>query len=153
MKYKSYDYMNCSIAKTLDVIGERWTLLILRDAFAGVHKFSKFQEQLGISRNILTARLNRLVDEGIFEKVSKVEGGHAEYHLTKKGYDLQPVLLSLAQWGEQYKPNPNGQRTYFIEHKTKQPIRRMEPTSQDGRPLKHDEVIAVAGPGLINNQH
>ena len=68
MKYKKFDQMNCSLAQALDIIGERWTLLILRDAFLGARKFGQFQEGLGIARNILSARLKRLVDEGVFEK-------------------------------------------------------------------------------------
>lgn len=151
MKYKSYEHMNCSLAQTLEVIGERWTLLILRDAMFGVKKFSKFQEGLGIARNILSTRLNRLVEEGIFEKVTKVEGGHPEYHLTEKGYALQPILLSMTHWGDEYKPNPSGSRLNFLDRETQQPIRRMAPTSQDGRSLEFHEIISVPGPGLLNN--
>ena len=78
MKYKKFDEMNCSLAQTLDIVGERWTLLILRDAFFGARKFSQFQTNLGIARNILTTRLARLVDEGIFEKTALTQGGHAD---------------------------------------------------------------------------
>jgi|TARA_B110000438_G_scaffold163539_1_gene156542 DNA-binding HxlR family transcriptional regulator len=75
MKYKKFDEMNCSLAQTLDVVGERWTLLILRDAFFGARKFSQFQANLGIARNILATRLARLVDEGIFERTAVSQGG------------------------------------------------------------------------------
>lgn len=151
MKYKSYSHMNCSLAQTLEVIGERWTLLILRDAMFGVKKFSQFQEDLGIARNILSTRLNRLVEEGILKKVAKSKGGHAEYHLTEKGYALQPVLLSMTHWGDVYKPNPKGQRLQFLDRETRQPIRRMAPTSQDGRSLGFKDVVSVPGPGLLNS--
>ncbi len=151
MKHKSFCRMNCSIAQALEIIGERWTLLILRDAFYGVKKFGRFQEQLGISRNVLAARLNRLVDEGILEKVSKTAGGHPEYHLTAKGHALQPVLIALAQWGEEYMPHPKGQRFYIVEANTREPIRRLEPVSQDGRALKHHEIVSVPGPGILHN--
>ena len=84
MKLKSFDHMNCSLALTLDVIGERWTLLILREAFFGKKRFEEFQKSLGIARNILSSRLNRLVSEGILEK-RPVEARRFEYVLTQKG--------------------------------------------------------------------
>ncbi len=93
MKYKSFDHMNCSLAQTLNVIGERWTLLILRDAFFGAKRFGQFEKSLGVAKNILTSRINLLVDEGILEKRESAEGAHSEYVLTEKGWDLQPVLL------------------------------------------------------------
>ena len=139
--------MNCSLAQALDVIGERWTLLILRDAFLGARKFQQFQANLGIARNILAARLRRLVDEGILEK-RPVEGEHHSYVLTPKGLDLQPVLLAMTHWGDAYKPNPKGARLVFVERATGKPIARMSAMSRDGRPLKPLEVRAVPGPGL-----
>ena len=95
MKYKAFDHMNCSLAQTLDIIGERWTLLILRDAFFGAKRFGQFERSLGIAKNILSARLNMLIDEGIMERREATSGAHTEYVLTQKGLDLQPVLLSM----------------------------------------------------------
>jgi DNA-binding HxlR family transcriptional regulator len=152
MKYKTFDHMNCSLAQTLDVIGERWTLLILRDAFFGVRKFSRFQEHLGIARNVLASRLSRLVDEGILEKASRLEGGHPEYLLTEKGLALQPVLLAMTHWGDEYKPNPKGKRLSFIERETELPIRRMSAISADGRSLSPRQIKAVPGPGLSGEE-
>ena len=139
--------MNCSVAQTLDVIGERWTLLILRDAFMGSKRFQQFQSNLGIARNILTTRLNRLVEEGILIK-RPAEGEHHEYVLTDKGLDLQPVLLAMAHWGDVHKPNDRGARLVFVERATGKPIQRMSPMSADGRPLKPREVKGVTGPGF-----
>lgn len=150
MKYKTFDHMNCSLAQTLDIVGERWTLLILRDAFLGARKFSQFQESLGIARNILTARLSRLVDEDIFEKNAAIEGGHAEYRLTNKGLALQPVLLSMVHWGDEFKANPKGARLTFVERDTELPIRPMSAISQDGRPLSPRDIKAIPGPALEN---
>lgn len=147
MKLKTFDHMNCSLAQTLDVIGERWTLLILRDAFFGTKRFQQFQSNLGIARNILTVRLNRLVEEGILEK-RPADGEHHEYVLTDKGLDLQPVLLAMTHWGDVHKPHPKGARLVFVERATGKPIARMSATSHDGRPLKPREVKAVPGPGL-----
>ncbi|MEL0065039.1 MAG: helix-turn-helix domain-containing protein, partial [Gammaproteobacteria bacterium] len=108
MKYKSFAHMNCSVAQSLEILGERWTLLILRDAFLGTRKFEDFLGT-GISRNVLAARLKRLLEEGILEK-RPIDGKSSEYRLTLKGLDLQPVLLSLMHWGDQHLPHPAGDR-------------------------------------------
>ncbi len=150
MKYKKFDHMNCSLAQTLDVIGERWALLILRDAFFGSKRFGQFQESLGIARNVLTVRLNQLVDEGIFERRVAPEGSHPEYHLTEKGLDLQPVLLAMTHWGDRYKPNPKGDRLVFVHRKDGQPIRKMAVISKDGNTLRPRQIKAVPGPGMAN---
>jgi DNA-binding HxlR family transcriptional regulator len=147
VKLKSFDHMNCSLAQTLDVIGERWTLLILRDAFFGIRRFDQFQRDLGIARNILAARLNRLVDEGILERRPTDDSRH-EYVVTDKGLDLQPVLLAMTHWGDRYKPNPKGDRVVFVERATGEPIARMGVRSHDGRSLGPREIKAVPGPGL-----
>jgi DNA-binding HxlR family transcriptional regulator len=147
VKLKSFDHMNCSLAQTLDVIGERWTLLILRDAFFGIRRFGQFQRDLGIARNILATRLSRLVDEGILERRPTGDSRH-EYVLTEKGLDLQPVLLAMTHWGDRHKPNPKGDRFVFVERATGKPIARMDVRSHDGRKLEPREVKAVPGPGI-----
>lgn len=147
MKLKSFAPMNCPLAQTLEVVGERWTLLILRDVFFGQRRFDDIQASLGIARNILTLRLQRLVAEGILAR-QPGERGRFEYVLTEKGLDLQPVLLALAQWGEQHRPNPKGPRLHFVERATNEPIAPLAPRSADGRVLSAREIRAVAGPGL-----
>jgi DNA-binding HxlR family transcriptional regulator len=103
MLKRDYDGQNCSIARTLEVVGERWTLLIVRDALAGMRRFEQFQESLGIARNILTDRLNRLVEAGILERVRYGQRtDRYEYCLTRKGRDLTVVLTGLMQWGDKY---------------------------------------------------
>ena len=148
MKYKSFDHMNCSLAQTLTVIGERWTLLILRDAFFGAKRFGQFERSLGIAKNILSARLNMLVDEGIMVRRESREGAHTEYVLTERGLDLQPVLLSMTHWGDRHRPNVNGTRLTFVERESGKPIRRMSVTSEDGRILRPRDIRAIAGPAL-----
>ena len=148
MKYKSYDHMNCSLAQTLNIIGERWTLLILRDAFFGKRRFGQFEQSLGIAKNVLSARLNRLVDEGIFRKVDSEDGAHQEYVLTETGLDLQPVLLAMTHWGDKHRPHPAGTRLVFTDNETGLPIRHMSVVSEDGRVLEPKDVRAKAGPGL-----
>src|SRR5262245_11102194 len=122
--------MNCSLAQTLDVIGERWTLLILRDAFLGARRFHQFQANLGRPRKIPTLGHNRLVEEGILEKRREEGDDHEHYRLTDKGLDLQPVLLAMVHWGDVHKPNPKGARMLFIERATGKPIARMSARSK-----------------------
>ena len=139
--------MNCSLAQTLGVIGERWTLLIVRDAFFGIRRFDQFQRDLGIARNILAIRLSRLVDEGILERRPTDDSRH-EYVLTDKGLDLHPVLLAMIHWGDRYEPNPQGDRVVCVERATGTPIAPMAVRSHDGRPRGPGDRKAVPGPGL-----
>lgn len=147
MKYKTFDHMNCSLAQTLNVIGERWTLLILRDAFFGVKRFGEFEHNLGIAKNILSARLTMLIDEGIMERRISPEATHAHYLLTEQGLDLQPILLSMTHWGDQHRPDPHGDRLVFVELESGRPIRRMAVISEDGRTLHVRDIRATWGPG------
>src|SRR6266568_3948898 len=103
MLKRDYEGQNCSVARTLEVVGERWTLLIVRDAFLGLRRFEQFQESLGIARNVLTDRLNRLVEEGILERVRYSERPERyEYRLTQKGRELNLALTALRQWGDRH---------------------------------------------------
>ena len=103
MLKRDYEGQNCSIARALEIVGERWTLLIVRDVFLGLRRFDQFQESLGIARNVLTDRLNRLVEEGILERVRYSERPERyEYRLTPKGRDLNIALAGLRQWGDKY---------------------------------------------------
>jgi DNA-binding HxlR family transcriptional regulator len=100
---RDYEGQDCSIARALEIVGERWTLLIIRDAFLGLRRFEEFQENLGIARNVLTDRLNRLVEEGVLERVRYSEQPERyEYHLTEKGRGLDVALAGLRQWGDAY---------------------------------------------------
>jgi DNA-binding HxlR family transcriptional regulator len=103
MLKSDYEGQDCSIARSLEILGERWTLLIVRDAFLGVCRFDKFQESLGIARNVLTDRLNRLVEEGILERVRYSQRPpRYEYVLTPKGRELDIALAGFRQWGDKY---------------------------------------------------
>jgi DNA-binding HxlR family transcriptional regulator len=97
-EYEGQDH--CGVAKSLEIVGERWTLLIIRDAFFGIRRFEEFQSSLGIARNVLADRLNRLVDEGIFDRVRYSE--RFEYRLTTKGRELTIALTALREWGERH---------------------------------------------------
>jgi DNA-binding HxlR family transcriptional regulator len=100
---RDYADQNCSIARTLELVGERWTLLVIRDAFLGVRRFDDFQRSLGIARNVLSDRLARLVDAGILERRAYQQRPERfEYTLTEKGRDLRAPLLALMHWGDRY---------------------------------------------------
>src|SRR5215207_8178729 len=101
--------MDCSVARTLEVVGEWWTMLIVRDAFFGVTRFDDFQRRLGIARNVLTARLDKLVEVGVLERVAYQERPRRyEYRLTAKGRDLWPVLNALREWGDRWTAGDDG---------------------------------------------
>jgi DNA-binding HxlR family transcriptional regulator len=99
----TFSALDCSIARTLEVIGERWSLLIVRDAFYGVRRFDDFRQDLGIARNVLTDRLNTLVAQGVFEKRQYEDRPpRFEYLLTPKGRELLPILLTMMRWGDRW---------------------------------------------------
>ena len=100
----SYEGQSCSMARALGVLGERWTLLIVRDAFHGLTRYDEFQRSLGIATNVLSSRLQKLVGAGVLEQ-EEPRGG---YHLTAKGRDLYPVLLTLIAWADTHEPGPEG---------------------------------------------
>jgi DNA-binding HxlR family transcriptional regulator len=109
MQRTSFAEMPCSIARTLDVVGEWWTLLIIRDVFNGIRRFDDLLEHLGISRNILTDRLNSLVDKGVLKRARYQERpARYEYRLTEKGLDLLPILLLMMRWGDRWQAGEAG---------------------------------------------
>jgi DNA-binding HxlR family transcriptional regulator len=108
-----YEGQDCSAARALELVGERWTLLIVRDAlFRGVSRFSDFQRSLGVARNVLSARLDRLVEEGLMERRPGAGTAYDSYFLTAKGRDLRPVIISLTHWGDRW-ASPSGRPVTF----------------------------------------
>src|SRR3954453_17362438 len=100
---RTYEAQNCSVARALEVLGDRWTLLVIRDAFLGLRRFDDFQRDLGVARNVLTDRLGRLVEEEILERRRYQERPERfEYVLTAKGRDLWPVTMALLRWGDRH---------------------------------------------------
>jgi len=149
MKRTSLSGAPCPIARSLDELGDWWTLLIVREALRGARRFSDFQKKLGLARNILSARLKQMVANGLFEQRPAIEGGaRAEYHLTDKGMRLRLVMAALRQWGEDNLFEGEQSSTVLVETATGRPIGRLQLTSEDGRPLRVDEVsIASRIPG------
>src|SRR4051794_2065688 len=112
-----YEGQECSIARSLELIGERWTLLIIRDVFLGIRSFDDFQRSLGVARNVLQGRLERLVDGGILERVPYQERPERfEYRLTEMGIDLWPVVVSLLHWGDKHLARGGGPPV-IMEHR------------------------------------
>ena len=141
MRRTSLKSADCPVARSLDVIGDWWSLLIVRDAFRGLRRFSQFQKSLGLARNILTVRLRALVADGIMELVPASDGGaHQEYVLTDKGRDLLPVLLALRQWGLAHFPDGAPWGSELVDRETGRPIRNLELQADDGRPITPAEV-------------
>src|SRR5436190_2625773 len=145
MLKRDYEGQNCSIARALEVVGERWTLLIVRDVFLGVRRFDALQENLGVARNVLTDRLNRLVEEGILERVRYSERPERyEYRLTRKGRELEIALIGLRQWGDKY-VSEKPPRLLRRKADRKPVVAALVPK---GAPvLRPEEVETVPGPG------
>lgn len=146
MLKRDYEGQNCSIARALEVVGERWTLLIVRDVFLGLRRFDQLQESLGIARNVLTDRLNRLVAEGILERVRYSERPERfEYRLTGKGRELGIALTALRQWGDKYL-SEKPPRLLRRKADKRPVVAALVPKGADV--LRLEEVETVAGPGL-----
>jgi len=137
----------CSLPQALEVMGERWSFLILRAAFSGVVHFEDFWSRLGIARNILANRLARLVDHGILIRLpSKQDRRRVEYHLTAKGADLLPAMLALRQWGEKYALGGPPDRV-LVDRRDGRPIALVAIRAHDGRELGwHDLAWADRDP-------
>lgn len=133
----------CPSARTLDVIGDWWSLLIVRDAFDGMTRFSEFQKSLGIAKNILTDRLKTLVQSGILEAVPVSDGGaRLEYRLTAMGKDLFPVMVALRQFGERHLFAPHEKHSRLVERDTGQQV-RLDVRTEDGRAIGPDRAVIL----------
>jgi DNA-binding HxlR family transcriptional regulator len=148
VKRKSLQGDCCPSARSLDVIGDWWSLLIVRDAFDGMTRFGEFQKSLGIAKNILSDRLRTLTERGILKVVASPCGGaHQEYQLTAMGRDLFPVMVALRQWGEQYLFEPGEKHSRLVERDTGQAV-RLEVRTEDGRPVGPEESVILKVPDL-----
>jgi DNA-binding HxlR family transcriptional regulator len=144
---KSFAGMNCSVAQCLEVVGEWWSMLIVRDAFLGVTRFDQFQERLGISRNILHQRLSHLVDQGVLQKVAYSEHPpRYDYKLTPKGRDLWPVLTAMRQWGDKHAA-PDGPPLRLVHKACGHVSDAVMTCSKCGQKLTGRDVRAIPGPG------
>ena len=147
MLNRTYDDQVCSIARTLEVLGERWTLLIVRDALLGLRRFEEFQQSLGVARNVLTDRLKRLVDAGILERVEYRERPQRfEYRLTAIGRELGVPVIALMQWGDRHLAGPDGPPRLARHHGCGGDLHTELACDQCGATVVDPEL--VPGPGL-----
>lgn len=146
MKWDEVGEMNCSVARTLSIIGDRWTMLIIRNAFLGTRRFADFQSQLGMTKHLLSERLKRLVDVGVLKKVAYQQGRY-EYRFTNKGRALYPVMLAMTAWGDAWLDEGKGAPLLYVH---KGCGKQMTPTiccSECGEPVTGKDVIVGPGPG------
>lgn len=139
---------DCSVAKALEVIGERWSLLIVRAIMHGNRRFGEIQASLGIARNVLSARLERLVEEDILERrVYQESPARYEYFLTEKGLDLWPALIALLHWGDRYSPAPEGPRRLIVHKECGGAVSERGICESCGKVLHARDAIQMPGPG------
>jgi DNA-binding HxlR family transcriptional regulator len=148
---KSFSDMHCSVAQCLEVVGEWWTLLIVRDAFLGVTRFDEFQERLGISRNVLGQRLARLTQAGVLTKVPYSQHPpRFDYRLTERGRDLWPVIDAMRQWGDKHAA-PDGPPLRLIHAKCGRISEPQLVCSACGEPIGARDVKAIPGTGDLED--
>jgi DNA-binding HxlR family transcriptional regulator len=145
LKENLRELADCALPAALEAMGERWSFLILRASFNGLHHFEEFQSTLGIARNILANRLGRLVDHGILSREAMADDRRkVEYRLTQKGAELLPAMLALRQWGEKWESGVPS-TPVLVDLRDQQPIRKIDILSHDGRVLDlHDLCWAHA---------
>ena len=145
-----FDTANCNIAAALEVVGEKWTFLVLREAFNGIRRFDDMQRRTGAPRQVLSSRLSRLVAEGILRKVPYQESGQRsrhEYRLTEKGIELYPVIAALLAWGDKYAAAPGGPAVELTHRDCGAPV-FLQLACSDGHVLgSARDVTPVPGPG------
>jgi DNA-binding HxlR family transcriptional regulator len=141
VKRTSFETAECPVARSLDALGDWWSLLIIRDAFLGIRRFSEFQKNLGCAKNILTVRLRALVDHGILKTAPASDGSaYQEYVLTPKGRGVFPVLVALRQWSEEFSDRAEGFATLLVDRDEGRPVRKLELRAQDGRLLGNGDT-------------
>src|ERR1700758_1611495 len=142
VKRTSFEDAECPVARSLDALGDWWSLLIIRDAFLGIRRFSEFQKSLGCAKNILTVRLRALVDHGILTMAPASDGSaYQEYLLTPKGRGVFPVLVALRQWSEEFDETPEEIATILVDRESGRPVRKLELHARDGRLLGAGDMV------------
>jgi DNA-binding HxlR family transcriptional regulator len=144
---RTYDTQTCSVASALEVVGERWSLLVVRDAFLGIRRFDDFQRSLGVARNVLQTRLERLVEQGVLERrLYNERPPRYEYRLTEKGVDLWPVIVALLKWGDRH-VYPDGPPRLLEHRDCGGEIDDRRVCTRCGAALEARDVVARPGPG------
>ena len=150
MKRSRLTNKECSIVRAMEVVGDRWSILLLREAYYGTKRFDEFQYYLGVAPNILSARLKKFIDLGMMTRVPLPEhSGRHEYVLTKKGHDFFPTYLALKKWGDDWLAESEGPQVVFKDRTTGRQIEYPTLLSARGKPLQFEDVEIVAGSGAV----
>ena len=146
----SFEELNCSVAQTLEVVGDWWSLLVVREVFFGVTRFDDMQRRLGIARNTLADRLDWLTNHGVLSRLPYGESGHRhEYRLTDKGFDLQPVLIALLGWGDKWGATAENPPVQLCDQNG-DPIELRVVNTRTGRRVRPDKIRAVSTSGATD---
>ncbi|MGY4514404.1 winged helix-turn-helix transcriptional regulator [Bradyrhizobium sp. USDA 3650] len=147
VKRTSFEGDACPIARSLEAIGDWWSLLIIREALFGLRRFGEFQSKLGMAKNILSARLRALVDHGILTTAPASDGSpYEEYVLTPKGRGVFPVLVALRQWSEEFDDRPSEIATILVDREKGRPVKKLELRAEDGRLLAQTDTTLKPRP-------
>ena len=146
--------LNCSLAGALSIVGDWWSLLIIRDALLGHRRFGEFEKSLGLAKNILSARLRTLVARGILKQAPASDGSaYQEYVLTPKGYGLFPILVALRQWSEEFDETPEELATVLVDRDKGRLVRKLALHAQDGRLLAHTDTAVKPRSAARHRRH
>lgn len=141
MSERTWTSPRCPVARTVDLVGDKWSLLIIRDAFDGIRRFGQFQRNLGVAKNILADRLRSLVDTGVLSVEPASDGSaYREYVLTKRGEDLFDLVVSLRQWGQDHAYEPGEDHVLLVDRETEEPIPRLTYVTPEGTPIHADDT-------------
>ena len=152
MPYREFEGQNCSLARALAVVGERWSLLVLREVILGRRRFREIQRQTGVAPNILSDRLDTLVERGVLKRrASRGDPAPPEYWLTRKGLDLVPALIALAHWGDAYE-SPSGKPREFFHSQCGHEVESLMHCPRCGLDVRPEELRARPGPGATPEQ-
>ncbi len=153
MQRTHFDHLSCSVAQTLDIIGEWWTPLILRDIFYGIHRFDILRRHLGVSRKVLTSRLSALVEHQILERVLyQQKPDRYEYRLTERGRDLFPVIVVLMNWGDKWLQKEGEQPIQLVDKETKKVLKPLLVSADTGEEIRYEKVQARLGASLYEDE-
>jgi DNA-binding HxlR family transcriptional regulator len=153
VKRTSFEHDGCPIARSLNAIGDWWSMLIIREALLGTKRFGEFQKRLGLAKNILTVRLRGLIDDGILTTAPASDGSaYQDYVLTPKGHGVFPVLVALRQWSEEFDDRPEEIATILVDRAKGRPVRKLELRSEDGRLLDVGEIMLKPSPAARRKQ-
>ncbi len=149
MRWEELDRQPCSLARTLSVVGDRWTLLVLRESLMGTRRFDEFERRLGVTRHVLAERLKKLVEAGVLDKVAYQQRPlREEYRLTAKGRDLYPAVLALVNWGDRHMSGAEGAPIRHVHRHCGRPMHGVLVCSECGEPLVANEVALEEAPGF-----